>query len=58
MRTSTRNTCQYEGCDGEIDEPGLLCRRHWRAVPKPIRENYTWARKMVLKAVRAHEELP
>lgn len=55
--TPEGNTCEHpRGCSGEVDEPGLLCRRHWSRVPRVLRESYVYIRKMVLRAVVIEEE--
>jgi len=34
--------CPIPGCDEEIDPSRLMCRHHWYAVPRPLR-NQVWA---------------
>lgn len=54
-----RTQCEWTNCERAADEfKGLLCRMHWRCVPKVIQEQYRWSKKMVLKAVQAYEEVP
>lgn len=57
MKRAANYLCQHPPCENEVDEPGLLCRLHWRCVPDVLRKQYEWIRKMALKAVRAHEEM-
>jgi hypothetical protein len=57
IRRTSFNTCQHTDCSNEVDEPGLLCRLHWRAVPGVLKDQYLYTRKMILQAVKAHEDI-
>lgn len=35
-RERARHTCHAKGCDAEVPPEMLMCRRHWRMVPRRI----------------------
>ncbi|WP_019833803.1 hypothetical protein [Sphingomonas sp. PR090111-T3T-6A] len=46
-RAAEPNACAVTGCDVPIRRGMLMCRAHWFATPKPLREAITdtWARR-------------
>jgi hypothetical protein len=56
-RVREGNVCTYEDCHEEPTPEGLLCALHWRAVPGVLKDQYLYTRKMILQAVRAHEDV-
>lgn len=57
VKPLTDNECAWEKCTDSTGPEGLLCPRHWRLVPGPIKEQYAWVKKQALLAVKASEEL-
>lgn len=46
-RAAHPSVCAVTGCDEAIIRSMLMCRAHWFATPKPLREaiTETWARR-------------